>query len=504
MNILRISKIYWYALLAIACAEVFSLAGWSWPWLGTTAFWVIIGATCLIAVRRLDIALWIVIAELVIGSKGYLFSMNIGSYSVSIRLGLFCVVVFIWLVTQIIKRRINFFRSKLFVWFMVFIAAIMGGIINGYFHDHLLKNIFLDANGFLYFGLIFVFYDVITNRRKISTAIEIIMAGVTGVAIKTICLLLLFASHASFLQSLYRWVRDTRVYEITLISHNFYRIFSQSQIYCLLLMIILLMVLIFKGLPKIIKDNRGIVYIYIATTTTILISYSRSFWLSIAITLMIMAFIIHKYYKFRIRKIFITGAIITFVFAAEVILILFIVNIPHWLESGGGGVSLSGLVEERLGDTNEVALQSRWNLIKPLTLEIQKSPMIGQGFGSEVTYITEDPRVVASTGGIYKTYSFEWGYLDLMLKIGIIGLFIYALFLYKIFELGINVYKKCVDEEAAIIIGFLLAFVSILVTHITTPYLNHPLGIGFIMFCAVIFDVFKKEHEQTENKYSAT
>ncbi len=503
MSTIRITKTFWYIVLAIACIEVLSLAGWSWPLVGKIAFWVILGVTGLVAFWRLDIALWIVIAELVVGSKGYLFSSNVGSFSVSIRLGLFCVVIAVWLLTRLLKRKVQFFKSKLFWWYVIFLGALGWGIANGLIRHHPSKNIFLDVNGFLYLGLIFVFYEVMIDRKKIATAIEVILAGLTAVAVKTLVLLLLFASQVSFLPSLYRWVRDTRVNEITLISHNFYRVFSQSHIFSLFGAILVLVVLAVAVRREGIKKHRALIILYIMATTTILISYSRSLWLSFAVTLIFVTVALIQRYNYRFKNIIALGAIMIGIFIVEIGCIYLLVNAPQWLKAHGGGVSLSSLVEDRLGDTNEVALQSRWNLIKPLGQEIWKSPFLGQGFGSEVTYVSKDPRVVATTGGLYKTYSFEWGYLDLALKLGLIGLVIYALFLYQIFKNGIQAYRKNENGEKMFILGLLLALTSLLITHATTPYLNHPLGLGFIMTCAVIFEQLRHGNYQSENQLAA-
>ena len=53
---------------------------------------------------------------------------------------------------------------------------------------------------------------------------------------------------------------------------------------------------------------------------------------------------------------------------------------------------------------------------------------MGRGFGATVTYQTRDPRILADNGsGEYTTYAFEWGWLDIWLKLGIFGLAAYFL-----------------------------------------------------------------------------
>ena len=143
-------------------------------------------------------------------------------------------------------------------------------------------------------------------------------------------------------------------------------------------------------------------------------------------------------------------------------------------------------------------------MLKPLGESIIKHPVIGSGFGTTVTYKSVDQRLLASTAGAsgeYTTYAFEWAYLDLLLKIGLVGVFIYLLLIFKILQiLWQNILNKN-DYELRVTdyrlrLGIFLAFISLLAVNIFTPYLNHPLGIGFILIISifVLQDNFKIEN----------
>ena len=63
--------------------------------------------------------------------------------------------------------------------------------------------------------------------------------------------------------------------------------------------------------------------------------------------------------------------------------------------------------------------------------EISQEPFFGQGYGATVTYLSQDPRVLENNpSGLYTTYAFEWGYLDIWLKLGIGGIIAYLLLLF--------------------------------------------------------------------------
>jgi uncharacterized membrane protein len=98
---------------------------------------------------------------------------------------------------------------------------------------------------------------------------------------------------------------------------------------------------------------------------------------------------------------------------------------------------------------------------------------------------------------LYTTFSFEWGYLDLWLKLGALGVVIYAFFLWSIAKQGRRAWKVMGQstERQLIVMGTALSGISLLIVHATTPYLNHPLGIGWIMLSAAIFTVMQEPEQ---------
>ena len=121
---------------------------------------------------------------------------------------------------------------------------------------------------------------------------------------------------------------------------------------------------------------------------------------------------------------------------------------------------------------------------EPMTKKIIQSPIIGSGFGTLVEYQSEDPRALESAnGGLYETFSFEWGWLDFLLKIGIIGTFVYLLLLFQILKTTWNKFKQ---NKNPIILGCIFSVIALCAIHALTPYLNHPLGIGWILIVSLI------------------
>jgi len=142
---------------------------------------------------------------------------------------------------------------------------------------------------------------------------------------------------------------------------------------------------------------------------------------------------------------------------------------------------------DRVTNEQEAALSSRWSLLPVLSREVVKEPFLGQGFGATVTYISSDPRILANNpSGQYTTAALEWGYLDIALKIGILGLLAYLLLLTKIIYQGIASNQS---KHRYLDLGLSMGVFFLAVTHIFTPYLNHPLGIGFLIVSSCLISL---------------
>jgi len=118
--------------------------------------------------------------------------------------------------------------------------------------------------------------------------------------------------------------------------------------------------------------------------------------------------------------------------------------------------------------------------------EISQAPILGKGFGTTVVYQSSDPRFLEqSADGLYETYAFEWAWLDLWLKLGILGVLIYLWFLIKLIRDALSLKQ----------IGVVLCLVALAMVNVFTPYLNHPLGLGALMLIATWLSGQKQIHK---------
>ena len=106
------SNLFRKTIILIALVETVSFLGHFFPWLGGIAFFAAILAVLVLSLKRLEYGVYTALAELVIGSKGYLLSFEAGGVELSLRIGIFIAVMSAWLFHAIKTRRVKLFQSS--------------------------------------------------------------------------------------------------------------------------------------------------------------------------------------------------------------------------------------------------------------------------------------------------------------------------------------------------------------------------------------------------------
>lgn len=463
-------KIYFFLVLSLFLLSFFS---YLYLPLQAVIWWIIFIVTLVISWRNISNGLLIIFAELFVGGQGHLFNWHLYGYDISIRIGIFCAVYFAF-IYQIKKFRGQKWQQS--IWFYLFILCILLGIIKGIINNNI-SSAFLDFNNYL-FILIFPIINYIYDRDFLAKVVKILIASINALTVQSLLLLYAFAHQLSWLDLglLYKWVRDLRLYEITYVADNYYRIFSPSQIYavvCLVIMIIIGLLVIKKEI--FLKEYYYYIISFVLASTLLLISFSRSNWLSYVVIVPII--VILFFIKQRANWSHIWKALLL-VFSTMIISVFFIFS---WTGSWQGSI-----IENRISNLTEEAASSRQAQFKPLLTAISQQPITGYGFGKMLTYQSADPRIknTQNPAGNYTTSAFELGYLDIWLKIGFIGLLLYFLYLYFIIKPTLQ-NTQFYQKKGIYILGFNLGLLAILIINIFSPYLNHPLGLGLILLASV-------------------
>jgi hypothetical protein len=287
------------------------------------------------------------------------------------------------------------------------------------------------------------------------------------------------------MKSFYRWVRETGVGEITMMPSGFVRIFFQSHIFILVAFCV--SIIATAKFWEEIKSNKKLLAFFVLTQTAIIsiiiISFSRSFWVGLIVASPLFIFIAWK--KYGLKKLFSTIILIIVSTVLSAGLIAGVTKFPF--PKPGIDFNLADALNDRAKNiSNEAAASSRYALLPELWREIKNNLIIGGGFGRTISYRSNDPRVLESNvNGIYTTYAFEWGWLDVWLKIGLFGVLFYLFFFGKLI-------KDALKEKNWFLDCLAVSLLILAAVNFFTPYINHPLGIGLFLFVAAAIYLHKE------------
>ncbi len=499
-------KTFYITLIAIFSVEAMSLLAHFYPWVELYSFAMLAVLFLIFCIIKIEYGLLILLTELFIGSFGRLFIFEFADKDISIRMVFWLIFLAVWAGRQIwffIKKdeRLlkikEFEHKKIFYLYALLFIFIAWGLVNASLNNTSLTNIFLDFNAWAFFILLLPIYEIFKRSEKfIDDLAQVFMVSIIWLSIKTYILLFIFSHNIfSLMPDIYTWVRDTRIGELTQMQEGFTRIFFQSHIF-VLVGVFVAAVFLLKYFQKLFENNDKIIFkkffnknffIYLLLLSFFisvnLISFSRSNWLGLIAALFLFLIIVFRLLKIK-KTLYFLG-----IFLLSGILALFLIAITvkfPYPDSENNFNTAKLLTERAKTVSGEAGVSSRWSLLPELWGEIKKAPIAGQGFGAEVTYKSSDPRVLEKNpDGFYTTYAFEWGWLDIWLKIGFLGFLVYVvlifIIIYKIIWPIIKTVKFNLDARNGFKLSLAVGLMAIAVINFFSPYLNHPLGIGYLL-----------------------
>lgn len=469
------------SVIAFACitiASVVSYVSWS---AGHPAM-VLIPIVLLLlyfAKYEPDIVWAIWVGELLVGGHGHLFTFETGYGAVSIRELIFGALL-IAAAVRLSEKPGEYWRKRLISnWqlygitrlFTIVALIILLGLIIAYAHGIPLGDVFASANGWFFWVIapLILFWERPWWRTWWSVrGIPVLIAGIAWLAFESYALLILFSFNipAAFTH-IYDFVRQSGIGEITRVTESYYRVFLYSQVYALIAWAIgLFYVLTHKK-----HLSAGLILIFISELI-LFISLSRSFWVGqLGITVLMFVFV---YWKrgFSLRR-------LTSRFLIAAAVALSAVGIVQFTVTAVNPAHVSGVDFGERFDLSDPAGASRMQLLAPLWTKNEQAMFMGDGFGTRVLYTTSDPRICEQNPDcLHDAIAFEWGYLGIMLHVGIVGLVAYM------FVWGIIVMRR-IESDSIIPTGMAFGVIGVIGVHMFTPYIDHPLGIGMaVLLCS--------------------
>lgn len=452
------------------------------PIVGALAIIFIMAATAIITWRRLSTGLLIMLAELMVTSQGHLFDWRVANFTFSLRMALWLVLIAV-IMAHFLRHRPDFswwrHNSRPAKYFFLLGVILILALLNGITAGNNISFIYQDFNGYAFFLLWPIFFWGTREQRASNQLLNLWLAAIIWQFLTNMSLLFLYGHLNIFwrdLTPLYTWFRDQRIIEVGLYKYNFYRVFMQSQLWVLTGLIVFFTLRCYKLLSQ-------KIFLLVATMSfsVLFISLSRSFWLAGAIAFFVLILFLLYSRQIAPRVVLKNVGLYGLSALAGLLVVFTVLLFPIDLLPNFGALTA---ITDRTTTMDDAAVSSRWQLLPPLLSGIRERLLIGHGFGATITYNTADPRYLTShpDNPSYTTFAFEWGWLDIWYKIGLLGLLTYLLVIGSVF-------KRAIKTAKPLPIGLCFGLLAVVLTHFFSPYLTHPLGIGYLLLtCAFTYE----------------
>lgn len=384
--------------------------------------------------------------------------------------------------------------NKYFVSVMAF-AIILGiAAIIGIFNEHRFTLILRDIKGFSCFVILPVVLLVLNCKERVLCLMKCLMAGATAAGIYSIVSLIIFLNDKDLFNQMAIEYKSTLFAYYAYISDSIARLFYQSSVY---LLCGCAFAIYFYITEK--KKHRWIYPIIVGICLfAALVTYTRSLYLAAFLTavLLVVFFLIigKKEEKKDLFKCIGLSVIIfcvivtTFGVAAKTDYVRF--AILRTTSGMGNGEGVDEDSTEITGEEEYLQLTEESDSLREATLNglyrnIKKSPIIGIGLGAE---FKERPEGVN-----------EYVYLDMISKMGIIGLLVYFI-PFIIMTKRLWDIKKGITMKNAFPVLFMFILSGYIVFSHFNPYMSGALGIFF--YCCTIGSINWLEKELDDKRKS--
>lgn len=408
--------------------------------------------------------------ETILGNSGAWLSFG----PIRLRMILFA-LCFVTAIPKAIEKFMVLVKNKFIlscaffgIWMFV---AIYIGIRNGNKIEYIVSNV----TGYLTLGLapvVILYVDTFKQKHYLDllTNILVYTSFVLAIIVSIIHFAIPFFTPAEIM-AFSKILNSISFGDISNFTANMYRIFLRSEIYFQIAIIIA----ISRELKKE-KINWKNGFVISVLAFGMLLSLTRSFWIGAFVGLI---FILY-FNRANFRKI-LKLAILSLSFLSLLIVASMIIyrgnSIVH--------VAINRIESGLNVPTNEVPIPSnpdnnsndiRAEIFDSIIEKINESVLIGSGMGTEIEANT--------TGG-----NTEYLYLDLTMKLGIVGLFLFFMMYIAIVDVFLTFRRVSHAKKQPFSEGYLSALISVMVSSYFNPYLNNPIGLVFFLCVALAVHV---------------
>lgn len=449
-------KRFFVLLGAFIVFYLLSVAGFYWPILQSIVFCLLVLAMVVLIFWRLEWAMIFFLAEWFFGQSGHMFEL----YGLSLGLILFVILMAGWLVRKIIqKERFTFFNQRISVGWLLLVLFLFLATLRGYWNQHSESLISGDALSYSFLLLIFPLVEFLQVAKNRQWLIKIVAVAIVGVSFFTIFNLLFYSSHLSQVHDTYYWwIRNVLIGKVTDTGQGFFRIVLPAHLWFLPALLVVLAAWWQKELS--LRTKKQLIFLAIVLSLVLLINFSRAYFLGLLVGLLLFK----VFLPWRKWIIFLLIAVLILIVEFNVI---YFITTNHWTGLG----FLSGRLGTIVQPEDEMSSLTRLRILPGLLTNIKNNLLTGTGLGTTITYNDPLSQILKST------YYIDWGWLQLLVDLGLLGLVAYLIWLGQMI---IGLIKKIrVNASSTVYVGLLAGLLALMIATLTGPFLFHPLGIFY-------------------------
>lgn len=437
-----------------------------------------IGIFISICKRNLAAGWTVLVGEFLIDGAGHFFEFQ----TLILRTWFLGIFGLFWLWQKIKTKKVSLPESSFTLKSMLAVGLVLvWAALNGFLKDHSPLNIFQDA---ILYGFLLLLFPALEYKEKIRPWFtNFLQTYLIGSALFSLFSFFWYSSHLGILRdTYYHWYRNIVAGKITDLGYDFFRIVLSEHLFIVPILLVLTALLIQD------VKNKKLWFFTFLSAIILALNFSRIYFVALAAGMLILKF------KHPLKQWFKVCTLVT-------ITIFLTFSSLYFLASRGQSIGLELLGVRLSGTTlpqNETSGAIRLAILPDALRTIKTHLWLGSGLGATVTYI--DPTTRES---VTRT-QFDWGYLEVLAELGIMGTTIFIFFLLGIlFQLAKVAYKKTSvnNTEVPLLRGLLAGAFSLFLINATTPALFQGFGILYFVFLLLALPTspldynFQKSHK---------
>ena len=429
-----------------------------------------------------NVIAWLItiyIVEIVMGCSGRW--IDFGYISIRMLLFISCVLFTTPYVFANFKKTI--LNPQIISIFLLFLYLILSAII-GLKNNNKFSFIFADITGFLKLALYPGLKAFLSSKEKLNRCLKTIYIASVLLALITVFLHFLFAFAApSFIRELENNLAEKSMGGIALLQTGIYRIYLRSQIFFQVAILLGAWAIIYKKdiQKKLIYLCEGILLF------ALILTYTRGFWLGFAISAIIVLIAEFKNFKKLLLIAGIAFLVTVVLFVASTVVyqgpkaFQEVINRfdPSLTVMFSDDTTEFETEEAKIEENNKGAVELRAATLMGSWKKISQKPIIGNGLGTNLDGIREDGKT-------------EYMYLDIIMKMGIIGFILFCIVFFEpvFVQIKNQIMSKKIQDSEWIDFNsmnkYLVAsYVGILITSYVNPFLLNPMGVTLFILTGI-------------------